>query len=121
MDPTEKIIKAAEEINRGIADDMEPEIIAERAIKKMEDIIAEMEKKEEESKEFELSLKGKVGDVLSERAVIKGNSKAIARAMEEYSTVLKERDELKLKVIELEHKVEHLTEIDIESGKIMAF
>lgn len=48
-------------------------------------------------------------------------NKAIARAMEEYSTVLKERDELKLKVIELEHKVEHLTEIDIESGKIMAF
>lgn len=82
MDPTEKIVKAAaEEINRGIADDMEPEEIAERAIKKMEDIIAELEKKEEESKEFELSLKGKVGDVLSERAVIKGNSKAIARAM----------------------------------------
>ena len=50
-------------------------------IKKMEDIIEEIEKKEEESKEFELSLKGKEGDVLSERAVIKGNSRAIARAM----------------------------------------
>lgn len=48
-------------------------------------------------------------------------NKAIARAMEEYSTVLKERDELKLKVIELEHKVERLTEIGIESGEIMAF
>lgn len=48
-------------------------------------------------------------------------NKAIARAMEEYSTVLKERDELKLKVIELEHKIERLTEIDIESEKIMAF
>ena len=48
-------------------------------------------------------------------------NKAIARAIEEYSAVLKERDELKLKVIELEHKVERLTEIGIESGKIMAF
>lgn len=48
-------------------------------------------------------------------------SKAITRAMEEYLTVLKERDELKLKVIELECKVKRLTEIGIESGKIMAF
>ena len=48
-------------------------------------------------------------------------NKAIARAMEEYSTVLKERDELKLKVIELECRVKRLTEIGIESGEIMAF
>lgn len=82
MDPTEKIAKAAaEEILQRIADDAEPDEIAERTIKKMEDIIAEIEKKEEESKEFELSLKGRAGDVLSEKAVIKGNSKAIARAM----------------------------------------
>lgn len=36
--------------------------------------------------------------------------KAIARAMEEYSAVLKERDELKLKVSELTHKVERLSQ-----------
>lgn len=78
----EELVKiAAEEILQGIEDDVEPEEIADKAIKKMEDIIAEIEKKEEESKEFELSLKGKAGDVLSERTVIKGNSRAIARAM----------------------------------------
>lgn len=31
--------------------------------------------------------------------------KAVARAMEEYSAVLEERDELKKRVIELEHQV----------------
>lgn len=36
--------------------------------------------------------------------------KAIARAMEEYSAVLKERDELKLKISELTHKAERLSQ-----------
>ena len=48
-------------------------------------------------------------------------SQRVARAMEEYSAVLKERDELKLKVVKLEQKVEHLTYLGIESGHIMAF
>lgn len=46
-------------------------------------------------------------------------SRAVARAMEEYSAVLKERDELKQRVVELEHKIDWL--IDRESGHIMAF
>lgn len=46
---------------------------------------------------------------------------AVARAMEEYSTVLKERDELRLRVTELEYRVERLTQLGIESGHIMAF
>lgn len=53
---------------------------------------------------------------------VKANQKKrVARAMEEYSSVLEERDELRLKVIELEHKVERLTQIGVESGHIMAF
>lgn len=32
-------------------------------------------------------------------------SRAVARAMEEYSTVLMERDQLRLRVIELEHQL----------------
>lgn len=47
--------------------------------------------------------------------------KAIARAMEEYSAVLKERDELKLKVVKLEHQVERLAQLGVESGHIMAY
>ena len=47
--------------------------------------------------------------------------KAIARAMEEYSAVLEERDNLRLKVVELERKVEQLTQLGVESGHIMAF
>lgn len=47
--------------------------------------------------------------------------RAVARAMEEYSAVLKERDKLRLKVIELEHKVEQLTQLGVEAGHIMAF
>lgn len=42
--------------------------------------------------------------------VKENREKAIARAMEEYSDVLKERDELKLKVIELTQKVEQLSQ-----------
>lgn len=45
----------------------------------------------------------------------------VARAMEEYSAVLKERDELRLRVIELEHKVERLMQLGVESGNIMMF
>lgn len=42
---------------------------------------------------------------------VKENEKlAVARAMKEYSAALKERDELRLKVVELEHKVEQLTQ-----------
>lgn len=48
-------------------------------------------------------------------------TQAVARAMEEYSTVLEERDNLKLKVDELERKVDCLTKLGIESGHIMAF
>ena len=33
-------------------------------------------------------------------------SRAVARAMEEYSTVLMERDQLRLRVIELEHQLD---------------
>lgn len=47
--------------------------------------------------------------------------KAIARAMEEYAAVLDERDELKLKVVKLEHQVERLTQLGVESGHIMAY
>lgn len=32
-------------------------------------------------------------------------SRAVARAMEEYSTVLMERDQLRLRVVELEHQL----------------
>jgi len=45
----------------------------------------------------------------------------VARAMEEYSVVLEERDSLRLKVDELERKVEQLTRLGVESGHIMAF
>ena len=45
----------------------------------------------------------------------------VARAMEEYSAVLEERDSLRLKVDELERKVEQLTRLDVESGHIMEF
>ena len=47
--------------------------------------------------------------------------KKVARAMEEYSAVLEERDNLRLKVAELERKVEQLTQLGVESGHIMAF
>lgn len=41
----------------------------------------------------------------NEIAIVKENQKlAVARAMEEYSTVLKERDELRLRVTELENQ-----------------
>ena len=33
-------------------------------------------------------------------------SRAVARAMEEYSTVLMERDQLRLRVVELEHQLD---------------
>ena len=46
---------------------------------------------------------------------------AVARAMEEYSAVLKERDELKVKVVKLEHQVEQLTQLCVKSGHIMAY
>ena len=53
---------------------------------------------------------------------VKENQKlAVARAMEEYSAVLEERDNLRLKVTELERKVEQLTQLGVESGHIMAF
>lgn len=45
----------------------------------------------------------------------------VARAMEEYSAVLEERDNLRLKVDKLERKVEQLTQLGVESGHIMAF
>lgn len=48
-------------------------------------------------------------------------TQAVARAMEEYSAVLEERDNLRLKVVELERKVEQLTQLGVESGHIMAF
>ena len=48
-------------------------------------------------------------------------AQAVARAMEEYSAVLEERDNLRLKVVELERKVEQLTKLGVESGHIMAF
>ena len=52
----------------------------------------------------------------------KGNcAQAVARAMEEYSAVLEERDNLRLKVVELERKVKQLTQLGVESGHIMAF
>lgn len=51
--------------------------------------------------------------------VKENQSRAVARAMEEYSAVLKERDELKQRVVELENKIDWL--IDRESGHIMAF
>jgi hypothetical protein len=47
--------------------------------------------------------------------------KKVARAMEEYSAVLEERDNLRLKVVELERKVEQLTQLGVEAGHIMAF
>lgn len=43
-------------------------------------------------------------------AMKENEKRAVARAMEEYSATLKERDELRLKVIELEHTVEQLTQ-----------
>ena len=46
-------------------------------------------------------------------------SRAVARAMEEYSVVLKERDELRSRVIELEHEVKRLTRICVEVGQII--
>ena len=48
-------------------------------------------------------------------------TQAVARAMEEYSAILEERDSLKLKVIELERKIEFLTQLGIESRHIMAY
>ena len=47
--------------------------------------------------------------------------KKVARAMEEYSAVLEERDNLRLKVVELERKVEQLTQLGVEAEHIMAF
>jgi hypothetical protein len=48
-------------------------------------------------------------------------TQAVARAMEEYSAVLEERDELKLKVVKLERQVERLTQLGVESGHIMTY
>ena len=45
----------------------------------------------------------------------------VARAIEEYSAVLEERDELKLKVVKLEQQIEQLTRLGIESGHILSF
>lgn len=38
--------------------------------------------------------------------VKENQSRVVARAMEEYSSVLEERDKLRLRVIELEHQLE---------------
>ena len=49
-------------------------------------------------------------DIECQILTVKENEKrAVARAMEEYSSVLEDRDKLKLRVIELEHKLDAIS------------
>ena len=82
MGPKEALIRAAvEEIVQGIENDEETDEIAEKAVKKMEYIILELEKKEEESGVYEISIQGRLGDILSQKAVIEGSSRALSGAI----------------------------------------
>lgn len=59
-------------------------------------------------KQYEFLRKNAEKNIDLECAILtvkESQKQAVARAMEEYSSVLQERDELRLRVIELEHEI----------------